>query len=48
MVIEAQVLDGLTFKELAEKSGISPDTLAARKRYAVKRLAAALREWVGE
>lgn len=45
-VIEAQVLDGLTFKELAESSGISPDTLAARKRYAVKRLAAALREWI--
>jgi RNA polymerase sigma factor (sigma-70 family) len=46
MVIEAQVLDGLTFKELAKSSGISPDTLAARKRYAVKRLAAALREWI--
>jgi RNA polymerase sigma factor (sigma-70 family) len=47
MVIEAQVLDGMTFKELAESSGISPDTLAARKRYAVKKLSAALREWVG-
>jgi RNA polymerase sigma factor (sigma-70 family) len=45
-VIEAQVLDGMTFQELAESTGISPDTLAARKRYAVKRLAAALREWV--
>ena len=45
-VIEAQVLDGLTFKELAESTGISPDTLAARKRYAVKRLADALQEWM--
>ena len=47
-VIEAQVLDGLTYRELAESSGISPDTLAARKRYAIKRLAAALREWIEE
>jgi RNA polymerase sigma factor (sigma-70 family) len=47
-VIEAQVFDGLTFKELAQSSGISPDTLAARKRYALKRLAAALREWIEE
>ena len=46
-VIEAQVFDGLTFKEIAETSGISPDTLAARKRYAVKRLASALQEWIG-
>ncbi|HTX73916.1 MAG TPA: sigma-70 family RNA polymerase sigma factor [Rectinemataceae bacterium] len=46
-VIEAQVLDGLTFRELAEASGISPDTLAARKRSAIKRLSAALREWAG-
>jgi len=47
-VIEAQVLDGVTFKELSESSGISADTLAARKRYAIKRLAAALREWAVE
>jgi RNA polymerase sigma factor (sigma-70 family) len=45
MVIEAQVLDGLTFREIAQTSGVSPDTLAARKRYAIKRLAEALREW---
>jgi RNA polymerase sigma factor (sigma-70 family) len=44
-VIEAQVLDGFTFRELAEDSGISPDTLAARKRYAIKRLAGSLRDW---
>ena len=46
MVIEAQVLDGLTFREIAESSGISADTLAARKRYAIKRLAEALKEWI--
>ncbi|MGO8695803.1 MAG: RNA polymerase sigma factor [Rectinemataceae bacterium] len=46
-VIEAQALDGLTFKELAESTGISPDTLGARKRYAIKRLADALSEWAG-
>ena len=44
-VIEAQVIDGFTFKEIAEMSGISPDTLAARKRYAIKRLADSLRDW---
>jgi RNA polymerase sigma factor (sigma-70 family) len=44
-VIEAQVLDGFTFKEIAEMSGISADTLAARKRYAMKRLADSLRDW---
>jgi RNA polymerase sigma factor (sigma-70 family) len=48
MVIEAQVLDGLTFRELAEQSGISPDTLAARKRYAIRKLAGALREWMDD
>ena len=46
MVIEAQVLGGLTFKEISEATGISPDTLSARKRYAVKRIAAALGEWI--
>ncbi len=45
-VIEAQVLDGLTFREIAESTGISQDTLATRKRYAIRRLAAALREWI--
>jgi RNA polymerase sigma factor (sigma-70 family) len=44
-VIEAQVIDGFTFKEIAEMSGVSPDTLAARKRYAVKKLADSLRDW---
>ena len=45
-VIEAQVLDGLTFREIAESTGISQDTLATRKRYAIRRLAAALRDWI--
>ncbi len=44
-VIEAQVIDGFTFRDIAEMSGLSPDTLAARKRYAVKKIAAALRDW---
>jgi RNA polymerase sigma factor (sigma-70 family) len=44
-VIEAQVIDGFTFREIAEISGISADTLAARKRYAVKRLGDSLRDW---
>jgi RNA polymerase sigma factor (sigma-70 family) len=47
-VIEAQVLDGFTFREIAEMFDVSPDTLAARKRYAVKKLAAALRDWYEE
>jgi RNA polymerase sigma factor (sigma-70 family) len=44
-VIEAQVLDGFTFREIAEDSELSIDTLAARKRYAVRKLAVALRDW---
>ena len=44
-VIEAQVIDGFTFREIAEMTGLSPDTLAARKRYAVKKLAESLRNW---
>jgi len=46
MVIEAQVLDGLTFEDLSEATGISPNTLAARKRRAVARLASELRDWI--
>jgi RNA polymerase sigma factor (sigma-70 family) len=44
-VIEAQVIDGFTFKEIAEMTDLSPDTLAARKRYAVKKLGDSLRYW---
>jgi DNA-directed RNA polymerase specialized sigma24 family protein len=41
----AQTVEGLTFRELAERTGTSIDTLMARKRYAVRKLAAALIEW---
>jgi RNA polymerase sigma factor (sigma-70 family) len=44
-VLLAQTVEGLTFRELAERTGASIDTLMARKRYAVKKLAAALIEW---
>lgn len=44
-VLLAQTVEGLTFRELAERTGTSIDTLIARKRYAVKKLAAALVEW---
>jgi len=45
-VIEAQVLNGIGFRELSESTGISINTLTARKRYAVRRLAFALRDWI--
>jgi RNA polymerase sigma factor (sigma-70 family) len=45
-VIEAQVFDGLTFQELAEKTGESINTLTTRKKLAVRKLAAALRGWI--
>ena len=47
-VIEAQVFDNLTFRELAEKTGESINTLTTRKKLAVKRLAGALRGWITE
>ncbi|MGH8131812.1 MAG: RNA polymerase sigma factor [Steroidobacteraceae bacterium] len=37
-VFIAQELDGLTFRELSEKWGVSVNTLLSRKRYAVLRL----------
>jgi len=45
-VIEAQVYEGLTFRELSEKTGTGIDTLAARKRYAIKNLSKALSGWL--
>lgn len=45
-VIEAQVFGGKTFREIAESTGESIDTLTARKRYAVANLARALRNWI--
>lgn len=44
-VIDAQVFRGLSFRELAEQTGVSIDTLSARKRYAIKKIAYALRAW---
>ncbi|HUW41690.1 MAG TPA: RNA polymerase sigma factor [Rectinemataceae bacterium] len=47
-VIEAQALGGMGFRELAERTGTSIDTLMARKRYAIEKLARALRDWIDE
>ena len=45
-VVEAQVFGGMTFREIAEETGESIDTLTARKRYAVRKLSRALRYWI--
>ena len=47
-VIEAQVFGGMTFREISGKTGESIDTLTARKRYAIKNLARALRHWMND
>jgi RNA polymerase sigma factor (sigma-70 family) len=47
-VVEAQVFGGLTFRELAEATGESIDTLMARKRYALRNLTRSLRHWIEE
>ena len=47
-VVEAQVFGGLTFREIAEATGESIDTLTARKRYALRSLSKALRNWIDE
>ena len=47
-VVEAQVFGGRTFREIAEKTGESIDTLTARKRYALRNLSRALRHWIDE
>jgi len=47
-VVEAQVFGGLTFREIAAVTGESIDTLTARKRYALRNLARALRHWIEE
>ena len=47
-VIEAQAIDGMTFAELSERTGLSINTLMTRKRMAIKKLAAALRGWIEE
>ena len=43
-VFVAQELEGLSFKEISEKTGVGVNTLLARKRYAVLRLRERLRE----
>ena len=45
-VVDAQVFGGLTFREIAEATGESIDTLKARKRYALRNLSRALRHWI--
>jgi RNA polymerase sigma factor (sigma-70 family) len=45
-VVEAQVFGGLTFRQIAEATGESIDTLTARKRYAMNKLSRALRHWI--
>lgn len=47
-VIRAQALGGVAFKELAEATGVSIDTLMARKRYAIRKLTAALEYWMDD
>ena len=49
-VFIAQELDGVSFRDLAQRSGVSINTLLSRKRYAVRflraRLQAAWHEWL--
>jgi RNA polymerase sigma factor (sigma-70 family) len=47
-VIRAQALGEVGFRELAEATGVSIDTLMARKRYAIRKLAAALEYWMDD
>jgi RNA polymerase sigma factor (sigma-70 family) len=45
-VVEAQVFGGKTFREIAAATGENIDALTARKRYALRNLARALRHWI--
>jgi len=45
-VLEAQVFGGRSFREIAEATGESIDTLSARKRYALQNLSRALKHWI--
>jgi RNA polymerase sigma factor (sigma-70 family) len=47
-VIRAQALGGVAFRDLAAATGVSIDTLMARKRYAIRKLAAALEYWMDD
>jgi len=46
-VFVAQELEGLSFKEISEKTGVGVNTLLSRKRYAVRRLRERLRDVAG-
>ena len=45
-VVEAQVFGGMSFRQIADATGESIDTLTARKRYALRNLSRALRHWI--
>jgi RNA polymerase sigma factor (sigma-70 family) len=47
-VVEAQVFGGRSFREIAEATGESIDTLTARKRYALRNISRALRHWIDD
>ncbi len=47
-VLEAQVFGGKTFRELSDETGENMETLKARKRYAVKNLTKALKQWIND
>jgi RNA polymerase sigma factor (sigma-70 family) len=47
-VILAQALGGETFSAIAKRTGESMETIASRKRYAMKSLSRALREWMDD
>lgn len=47
-VIVAQFFEGSTFRELSERTGVPIETLSARKRAAIRKLGAMLREWIAE
>jgi len=42
---KSQVFGGMLFREVAEKTGHSIDTLAARKRYAVRNVSRDSNAW---
>lgn len=44
-VVVAQAIEGETFAHLSTRTGIAPETLAARKRYALAKLRTALAEY---
>jgi len=48
LVLEEQVLKGKTFRALSAETGLSIDTLAARKRYALGKLRTALKDYMEE